>query len=352
MRRRVWRDGVDNHPGILRSKAGSLFARFKSDARGNVAIITALCAIPLFAAAGIAIDYARATFLRTYMQAEADAAALAAAVGGPSSGDAKWVTAAEQHTESRFGFDNIAFQGNWLTATDFSVQASASLPVTLLAAIPGFAEKIDVNVAAVARYSEPVLEYKPPTLAQLDPDAADYNRIYIYCYNSEKKNDPQTRGRMQMTAVADNAGTKYNYTMPKCGPKETLSFRLHNVRNARTQKSKWDNPKAEHYEYYTDTVISGGKENYALSYSLLETVLCDSESQCKPKKQGGIIPEGRNRVPQKAAGTCSPGKFFYYGWEDRPPEQGGSDRDYNDIRIIIECPSITASGNERVTLIK
>lgn len=343
-----------SHLNRAGSKCGSLARRFRGDVRGNVAVITALTAIPLFAAAGIAVDYSRASFVRTFMQAEADAAALAAAVGGPTADDTKWLTAAEEHTKSRFasGVGNVSVQGKWLTATDFGVEATASVPVTLLAAIPGFSKKMDVSVAAVARYSEPVLEYKPPTLAQLDPDAADYNRIYVYCFNSEKKNDPQTSGRTQMTAVADNAGTQYDYTMPKCGPKETMSYRLHNVRNARTQKSKWDSSRAEHYEHYTDTVISGGSETYGLTYSLLETVLCDTQSACKPKKQGGIIPEGPNRVPLRATGTCSTGKFFYYGWEDRPPEQGGSDRDYNDIRIVIECPTVKASGIEQVRLIK
>jgi Flp pilus assembly protein TadG len=324
-----------------------------SDARGNVAVITALCAVPLMAAGGLAIDYANASFVRSFLQAEADAAALAAAAGGPSDEDMKWVTAAEDHTETRFGSGvaDVSVEGRWLTATDFAVEAQAATPVTLLAVLPGIEKKMTVKVAAVARYSEPVLEYKPPTVAQLDPDAADYNRMYVYCFNAEKK-DKKDKGRTQMTAVADNAGTKYKYTMPECGPKETLSFRLHNVRNARTDKSKWDSSRAEHYEHYTDTVMSGGVETYALDYSLVETILCDSESECKPKKQGGIIPEGPNRVPEEADAACVPGKYMYYGWEDRPPEQGGSDRDYNDIRIVLGCPTVKASGKELVALIR
>ncbi|MGE4251739.1 MAG: TadE/TadG family type IV pilus assembly protein [Parvibaculaceae bacterium] len=332
----------------------ALLRRFTGDRRGNVAVITALTAVPLVAAGGLAIDYANASFVRSFMQAEADAAALAAAAGGPSAEDPKWMTAAQGHTTTRFGSSvaNVSFQGKWLTATDFGVEATAVTPVTLLSILPGIANKMTVKVAAVARYSEPVLEYKPPTVAELNPDAADYNRIYVYCFNSEKKNTA-TKGRTQMTAVADNAGTKYSYTMPVCEPKETLSFRLHNARNARTDKKKWDDPrKTDIYEHYTDTVISGGSESYALNYSLLETVLCDSKNECKPKSQGGILVEGANRTPQKATGACAPGKFMYYGWEDRPPEQGGSDRDYNDIRIVLECPTVKASGKELVALIK
>lgn len=336
----------------LKAMTTKLLRRFKNDGRGNVAVITALSAVPLFAAGGIAIDYTHASFVRSYLQAEADAAALGAAVGGPSANDATWVTGAENHTKSRFGagVSDIKVTGKWLSATDFGVDASVTVPVTLLAAVPGFSKTMKVSVTAVARYAEPVLEYKPPTLAALDHDAADYNRIYVYCYNPAAKKDADKR--TQMTAVADNADTKYSYTMPECGAKEALSFRLHNVRNARTQKSKWDSSKAEHYEYYTDTVITAGKETYALTYSLLETVLCDTESQCKPKSQGGVVPEGANRKPVQATGACAVGKYMYYGWEDRPPEQGGSDKDYNDIRIVIGCPTVKASGTEKVALIK
>jgi hypothetical protein len=93
-------------------------------------------------------------------------------------------------------------------------------------------------------------------------------------------------------------------------------------------------------------------ESYNLGYSLVETVLCNNRNQCRPRSQGGIIREGPGRTPQRANLGCSAGKFFYYGWEDRPPEQGGSDRDYNDIRIVIECPEMTVVGGEQVTLIE
>lgn len=81
-------------------------------------------------------------------------------------------------------------------------------------------------------------------------------------------------------------------------------------------------------------------------------VTCEDRNACKPERQGGIIPQGTNRTPQRATTACAPGKFMYYGWEDRPPEGGGSDRDYNDIRIIIECPTVATTGNETVWLIK
>ena len=54
-----------------------LFANFQSNSRGNVAVITALAALPMVAAIGCVIDYSNASMIRTKLQAAADAAALA-----------------------------------------------------------------------------------------------------------------------------------------------------------------------------------------------------------------------------------------------------------------------------------
>jgi len=54
-----------------------LVTNFKSDRRGNVAIIAAIAALPMISAIGCAIDYSNAAMIRTKLQAAADAAALA-----------------------------------------------------------------------------------------------------------------------------------------------------------------------------------------------------------------------------------------------------------------------------------
>jgi Flp pilus assembly protein TadG len=55
----------------------ALISNFKSSTRGNVAIITAVSAIPLICAIGCVIDYSNATMIQTKLQADADAASLA-----------------------------------------------------------------------------------------------------------------------------------------------------------------------------------------------------------------------------------------------------------------------------------
>jgi hypothetical protein len=52
---------------------------------------------------------------------------------------------------------------------------------------------------------------------------------------------------------------------------------------------------------------------------------------------------------------------MYYGWEDRPPGLSGTssnwqhiawtDKDYDDIRIIIKCPTFETVGERNARLI-
>ena len=55
----------------------TLISNFRLNSRGNVAVITALAAVPMLAAVGCAIDYSNAAMIRTKLLAAADAAALA-----------------------------------------------------------------------------------------------------------------------------------------------------------------------------------------------------------------------------------------------------------------------------------
>jgi hypothetical protein len=324
---------------------------------GGVAIAFALASIPLIGMAGFAVDYMRASEVRSALQIEADAAALGSAASKDTSQSTAWVANLKSAINGRFNagstVTNLAADGEWLSTSEFRVEASAQVPLTFLRIVPGMAEHFTISVESVARVTKPKLTYKPPKFTDLDPEASDYNRLSLYCFNPEKKNDPMTKGRGEEVTIADNAGTKYTYKMPTCEAGETMSYHLKNVRDARTKPKQWDNPKATQYNYYTDTVMSGGVETYDLGgYSILETVLCDTSAQCVGKSQGGVIPEGKERTPQHAEQACQSGKFMYYGWEDRPPGLGWTDKDYNDIRVIIECPVSESTGEFLVRLIK
>src|SRR2546423_578224 len=51
---------------------------YQGNARGNVAVITALPALPIISAIGCVVEYSMATTIKTKLQAAADAATLAA----------------------------------------------------------------------------------------------------------------------------------------------------------------------------------------------------------------------------------------------------------------------------------
>lgn len=70
----------------MKSSVVATLSRFAKNCAGNVTVITGLAAIPIIAAAGIAIDYSRGTRVESELQQIADAAALAAAAGQNISG--------------------------------------------------------------------------------------------------------------------------------------------------------------------------------------------------------------------------------------------------------------------------
>jgi Flp pilus assembly protein TadG len=59
------------------ARARALIANFQADTRANVAIMTAISALPIFAAIGCAVDYSMASMVKTRLQAAADATSLA-----------------------------------------------------------------------------------------------------------------------------------------------------------------------------------------------------------------------------------------------------------------------------------
>jgi Putative Flp pilus-assembly TadE/G-like len=58
------------------SKSARLFGRFRRDQSGNIAVIFALSLVPLLSGIGCAIDYTRATQLRSKLQSAVDAASV------------------------------------------------------------------------------------------------------------------------------------------------------------------------------------------------------------------------------------------------------------------------------------
>lgn len=320
--------------------------RFIQNERGSIAIVFSLSLLPLVVVVGTAVDYYRMNDLHARSQAITDEAALS--ISSDRTRQANLTDASKARlTEQakRLGTENVTLTVELVNATDVRVTAHTVLTPVFLQAVPGGPKTLDVTTRATARLRDIRNVTAPPQLAELDPEAGDYNRVYVYCYNKDKRNEP-SRGRSQFTPLADNGGTKYPLNMPKCGTGETISFQLHNVRGMRKTPKRWDDPTAEQYDYFSDTVVNDSSvQSYDLDgWSILETVICDSLSECsKTTAQGGKIPAGKNRTPQQSTLGCTPGRFIYMGWEDRPPGRGWTDKDYDDIRVTVSCPEVEIS---------
>lgn len=320
------------------------------DRRANVAMVFGLSILPLMGALGTAVEYGHAIAVKSALQTQADAVALFVTSTHDKSGYTNLLANAEAEALAKLsgdGVQSVDFNGKWINAVEFEVTALATLKPVMLATVFG---TLPVKAAAVGHYTAPSYVYKDPEIASLDPEAGDYNRIGAYCFNPTRKSATET-GRTAPVWIADNGGTVYGNTLPFCDVGYTMSYVLKNVRGARVHPNRWDDPNQQIYHYYSDTVISAGLETYDFGgKAILETVLCPSLVSCKPKKAGGIITEGSNRTATYTTERCEPGKYMYYGWEDRPPGSGWTDQDYNDIRVIVECPQILVSGSRNIRL--
>jgi Flp pilus assembly protein TadG len=151
-----------------------LITQFRSNKRGNVAVITALSALPLIAAVGCVIDYTTASLVKTKLQAAADAAALATvsvnssvvttakamSSGGTVSGGSTFATnffsANLNASPANVGYTNltpsatVALSGTRMTAT---VSFTAKVP-TYFMGVMGFSNT-NISGSSTASYTMP-----------------------------------------------------------------------------------------------------------------------------------------------------------------------------------------------------
>ena len=369
---------------------------FCRDKRGGVAMVFALTAIPLFGVAGIAVDYSRATDARSQLQAVSDGLALHVANSenrqNPEQVIEAYLTQVSGQGRAPDHLGSIASEGSWINENTFSLELSGDVRTVMAHVLPGIGDAMNVSVRTDVHIDALTQQYEPPEMTYLNPDAGDYNQLFAYCFDYESANpaDPHDRDRFrsQMTLIADNEGTEYDFDWPRCAEGESLSFSMRNQRHVRSYPRLLDNPDQAPYapifEYFTDTRIVNGREVFDIvrvvedvpdewndwfqpgqvdqGFDMLETVRCDSLEECVGESDGGILPEGRHRSPQVEDRGCTPGSYMYFGWEDRPPGQPGpnhnwlqpgwTDRSYDDIRIVMKCPDSGEIGSRNVRIIR
>jgi hypothetical protein len=367
--------------------------RLRADRSGVMAMLVAMSLPMLVGAAALTIDIANLRYVQGRMQSAADAAALAAIARLDTPTDAK--AAAVDYTGRNVpsGFGDVTRTGDveigiWdpvgrsFTASNDVSQINAvrvsairsrarenAVPMILMQFFADSAPDLQATAIAARQL---VVQYEPPEKTDLDNQAWDYNRIYAYCFKYNG-NGPAASRRKQMALVADNvpkSGTGVSnfwteagkrgfgkvpnpLAWPECEKGESLSFRLENIRevkqaisNSSTTKTLWSNydknKSKQTFNHYLDTAISGGVETFPGlgSEKLVETIRCVTLAACTaPSKHV------KGQPVRVAGAPCLPGRYMYFGWEDRPPSSGGSDEDYDDIRITMRCPRTGTLGD-------
>jgi Flp pilus assembly protein TadG len=374
--------------------------------RGAAAAAFALSLPVILAGMALAIDYASFRVTHTRMQNAADAAALAA-ISDLALDDAAKVEKALSMIDANLPDDFGAVTnagditlGTYTKEGVFTPAVGAAVNAARVVAVRSPARGNAVNrifsmfisnealtISTVAVAARPGnVAYEPPEITVLDSTAADFNELYAYCYNPETK----VRGEMKLiannnrrtdrtlypagdaTGLPANSNPANNIQIPSTSNWPTceeagssVSFFLKNFRGANSNPSNlW---RAAIHPHYTDTVLVEGQEFSNLfrrddpatvatderMNNLVETRLCDTADQCNPTKPGNLIDNGEGKAKRPAnveTRPCAPGKYMYYGWEDRPPS-GSSDRDYNDITVQLRCPSAGQLGGGKPRLV-
>lgn len=385
-----------------------LWPRLRRNRRGSAVVVVAMAMPVLIGGMALGIDFTMYRMVHNRMQIAVDGAALAAAAqidkGGPvldtalaqvgrnlSSEFAGMTTAADvtlgSYSKER-GFQPAT--GSDVNAVRVLAERSparGNAVDQVLSSVLGFGP-LPIRVRAIAARPANVF-YQPPESETLDPEAGDFNEIYVYCFDATGTGPAESR-RSQMTLISNNMPPGQNIVTisgnritanpqkpppwPNCNKEgQTLSIRLRNIRHVKSHPTLWNNPNATisgkqpgrpEFNYYTDTQLENWVERFDLQgFNILETVRCDSKQQCTPGASGSIIPTGKNRANTRRRETlpCEPGKYMYFGFEDRPPNQSGAksswldpawtDTDYDDIRIVMKCPNSGRLGDPVVRLV-
>ncbi|MGY6646975.1 MAG: TadE/TadG family type IV pilus assembly protein [Salinarimonas sp.] len=330
----------------------SLITRTARDERGGVAIIFGLAVIPIFAFAGFAMDFSRATDVRAAMQNAADSTALQAVMARQEGRQFDIQQAFMGNFHHRAELEGISVSAEWIGINRVRVTSDAVLPMTIGAVLR---QNMDVGVTAIAegrvetRTTENIFEV-------MNSDAADFNELFAYCFDPQTGErlgpidpDPYAREeRMDFVKVADNdrlGGFEPETSIDiDCAPHEEVSYMMRNTRGANRNPGLRDSSSARIYEFHSDTTrdeFDPEVFNFNFEVEILETVLCRTRDECRVESEGGIIPDirARDRIPAREEQACREGYFLFIGLEDRPPEWGSSDRDYDDLRFMISCPS-------------
>ncbi|NTJ67986.1 pilus assembly protein [Agrobacterium rhizogenes] len=195
-------------------------SRLTKDRAGNFATLTALIAVPLAAAAGLAVDYASAVHQRTNLQEIADGAALAGGkifdgtnLAAAQAEATRFITAYADTTPANLSY-TITANGRIL-----SVNLTGAVPTNLMRIVNINSVNIGVNSQATAPAKPDIVTitptqaqgwyYKVITIRVVRPNATAETVVGTVTYQPTTHNND---GQGTMTAVPSGPITLGQYT--------------------------------------------------------------------------------------------------------------------------------------------
>jgi Flp pilus assembly protein TadG len=136
----------------------AVISHFRRDRRGNVAVITALAALPMIAAVGCVIDYTTASSIKTKLQAAADAASLATVSVNSSAVTTAQNMSANGTVSGGSTFATNFFNANLATVpqdvgyTSLTPTAAVSLSGTTVTAVVSFTAQVPTYFLGILGY--------------------------------------------------------------------------------------------------------------------------------------------------------------------------------------------------------
>ncbi len=201
-----------------------LFGNFQSNSRGNVAVITALAALPMMAAIGCVIDYSNASMIRTKLQAAADAAALATvSINSPVIATAKGMSSGGTVSGGSTYASNF-FSANLPAGyTSVSPTATVTLTGTTVTAVVSFSTTVSTYFMGIIGYpnitigSSSTASYSLPT----------YINFYLMLNVSGSMSFPSTSSEQQRLMAVNPDNLYPTNSPPNNGYPQGCQFACH-----------------------------------------------------------------------------------------------------------------------------
>ena len=273
-----------------------LMKRFRESTGGNVAVVFGLAAVPIFGAAGVAVDYTRASHFRSILQTAVDASALA---GAAQVSQAKITGTIDAYMTSTLPgglkVNDVTYTLD-LQPGSVRVDAKATVP-TMLASL--FLDEMPVSASATASHGQPV-RIVDISVTNFNADAWDANSIYWYIVPKDGSLPADADLHLLLSNDPDHPAPKVPDTV-QIGVDDEIGFALFNV---------------------TGGVYPYGKNSYGDHVNSLHKFYSQTE------------PENLH-----AAGSadCTTGTV-QHAWDDNGG--GTDDNDYNDAVYDFSCQTV------------